>query len=155
MKHGAAELRAEPQPATEAPAVVPPPGLSQPSPVTRKGRHFGPRPVDDPRTAWLSTRCTPTFRAIVVAAAKDAGLSLADHVHTRLGGSPGPRARRNPGPDTVLLAKVLAELGKSGSNLNQIAYQLNLGEDAELPELRETLTEHRAAVAAVMRVLGA
>jgi hypothetical protein len=43
-----------------------------------KGRHFGPRPVADPRTAWLTARCTPAFRAAVLAAADEAGLSVAD-----------------------------------------------------------------------------
>ena len=38
-----------------------------------------------------------------------------------------------------MLAKLLAEMGKSGSNLNQIAYQLNSGETVELPELAEAI----------------
>ena len=43
-------------------------------------------------------------------------------------------ARRRPSVDTILLAKVLAELGKIGSNINQIAYHLNAGRPGEVME---------------------
>jgi hypothetical protein len=113
------------------------------------------RRVADPRCAWLPpTRVSPALRDKVIAEATEEGLSLGAFIRARLDGSPGPRAKRNPGPDTVMLAKVLAELGKSGSNLNQIAHHLNMDEVAELPELREAVREHRIAVAMVVRLLG-
>jgi hypothetical protein len=149
---------AAPEPATEAPDVIHLPDLSEPpaaKPKT-KGRHYGPRPATDPHNAWMPPwRVTTTLRARIRAEMEAAGLSYSAFMRARFGEKPGPRARRNPGPDTVLLAKLLAELGKSGSNLNQIAYQLNTGEEVQLPELRDALTEHREAVAAVMRALGA
>ena len=113
------------------------------------------RRVADPRSAWLpAIRVTPALRDRAIADAEAAGLSLGALVRLRLDGSPGPRSRRNPGPDTVLLARVLAELGKSGSNLNQIARQLNIDETADIPELGDALREHRIAVAMLMRALG-
>jgi hypothetical protein len=146
--------------ADELPAVIYLPDQSQPA-ARKRGRHFGPRPVKDPRSAWLTTRCTPEFRESVVAAAEQAGLSLADYIHSRLGGKPGPRARRNPGADTVLLAKVLAQMGKSGSNLNQIARRMNEYEFEGIPELlamqaehEEVLAEHRAVCEAILKALG-
>ena len=148
-------------PAEEVPAVIHLPDQSQP-PARGRGRHYGPRPVRDPRSAWLTTRCTPEFRESVVAAAERAGLSLADYVHSRLGGKPGPRARRNPAPDMVLLAKVLAQMGKSGSNLNQIAHRLNEYDFDGIPELlamraghEEALAQHRDVCAAILKALGA
>ena len=144
----------------EVPAVIYLPDQSQP-PSRKRGRHFGPRPVTDPRSAWLTTRCTPEFREGVVAAAQQAGLSLADYIHSRLGGKPGPRARRNPGADAVLLAKVLAQMGKAGSNLNQIARQMNDYEFEGIPELQAlqaeheaVLAEHRTVCAAILAALG-
>lgn len=158
----AAPERIAPEARAADPDIIYLPDQSQPTaeqsaaPVRhgRKGQHLGPRRVADPRSAWLTTRCTPAFREAAIAAAREAGLSLADYVHIRLGGKAGPRARRNPGPDVLVLAKLLAELGKSGSNLNQIAYQLNSGETVELPELAEAIAEHRAVAEAIMRALG-
>jgi hypothetical protein len=145
--------------ADELPAVIYLPDQSEP-PARRKGRHFGARPVKDPRSAWLTTRCTPEFRETVVAAAEEAGLSLADYIHKRLGGKPGPRARRNPGADAVLLAKVLAQMGKSGSNLNQIAHRMNEYDFEGIPELmmmkaehEDALTQHREVCEAILLAL--
>jgi hypothetical protein len=62
--------------AVEAPAIIylphlPPPAEPPPAePRTpRRGRHFGPRPVADPRSARLDIRCTPAVRAKAEAAA--------------------------------------------------------------------------------------
>ncbi len=41
--------------------------------------------------------------------------------------TPPPRARRKPSVDTEQVARLLGELGKVGSNLNQIAHHLNAG----------------------------
>jgi hypothetical protein len=146
--------------ADELPAVIYLPDQSQPL-KRKRGRHFGPRPVKDPRSAWLTTRCTPEFRASVIAAAAETGLSLADYLHSRLGGQPGPRARRNPGADVVLLAKVLAQMGKSGSNLNQIAHRLNEYDFEGIPELQamqaeheDVVAQHRAVCEAILTALG-
>ena len=46
---------------------------------------------------------------------------------TLLNVPPGPNVRR-PSIDTKLLAKTLAELGKIGSNINQIAYRYNVSD---------------------------
>ena len=113
------------------------------------------------RSAWLTTRCTPEFRESVVAAAEQAGLSVADYMHSRLGGKPGSLARRNPGADVVLLAKVLAQMGKVGGNLNQIAHRLNEYDFEGIPELlamqaehEEVLAQHREVCEAILKALG-
>jgi len=139
-------------PAADIPAVIHLPDLTRVKPERKPVR----RRVPDPRSAWLPpTRVSPALRDKVIVEAAATGLSLGAFIRARLDGSPGPRAKRNPGPDAVLLAKVLAELGKSGSNLNQIAYHLNMDEEVQLPELREALAEQRAAVATLMRLLEA
>jgi hypothetical protein len=155
------------------PAVIYLPDQSQPEPAPPpprrgprrsgnwKGRHFGPRPVDDPRTAWLTTRCTPAFRASVLAAAEQAGMSLADYVHSRLGGEPSRRARRQHGPDVVAKAQILAALGRSGNNLNQLLRHVNSYDFRGNPELLEMCkamtaahAAHHALVAAIKADLG-
>jgi hypothetical protein len=112
--------------ASQAPAIIhlphlPPPAKPIPAePRTpRRGRHFGPRPVADPRSARLDIRCTPVVRAKAEAAAAAAGISVAGYVAMLIGGQPGPRVHRNPNEATKLLAQLRGEMGKRGSNLNQ------------------------------------
>lgn len=147
------------------PDVIYLPDQSQPEPPTeqgRKGRHFGRRRVPDPRSARLDVRCTPGFRAKVLAEAEAAGLKLSPFVCARLGEGPSPRSHRKPpGPDMILLARIKAGQGHIGGNLHQLVKQLNSYDFRGHPELlalRElaetTLTEHRKASAAVMRALG-
>jgi hypothetical protein len=156
-----AEPHTEPAPAAQAAPDIhlPPPAEPARAKARRRrgggaGRHFGPRPVENPRSAHIDVRCTPAFRAKATADAKAAGLSLADYVHIRLGGSPGPRARRNPGPEMKLLTQILAQMGWRGSNLNQIARRFNMDDMPEPEELADAIAEHRATCAAIMRALG-
>jgi hypothetical protein len=148
------------------PDVIYLPDQSQPKPEPQrpkpgrhtgkmKGRHFGPRPVEDPLTARFNVRCRPEFLAKLSTAAEAAGLSLSAYVCKRLGGDPGPRSlRAKPGPDMVLLSRLLGQHGKAGSNLNQIARQLNSGGDVEPSELAEAIAEHRAACQVIISALG-
>jgi hypothetical protein len=139
-------------------------------PRARRGRHFGPRPVDDPRSARLDIRCTPAVRAKAEAAAQAAGISVAGYMAVLINGQPGPRTHRNPSEATKLLAQLRGEMGKRGSNLNQGARALNeiaiaagegegrdrLAERIEdMVELyRQAIAEHRECTAAIMRALG-
>lgn len=151
--------RDEPAPAREAPDVIPLPDLSQfpPSPPPAagrhtgrmKGRHFGPRPVADPRSARLDFRCRPATRTKAEAGAQAAGLSVAGYVEALIDGAPGPRAHRSkPGPDAASEARIVAALGRSGSNLNQLLRQVNAYDFRGHPELLEMCAELKAAAAA-------
>ena len=66
------------------------------------------------------------------------GLSAGTLIRRALLNTPPPPATRRPGPEREALARLLAEcarikgeLGKHGSNLNQIAYYLNSGRPLE------------------------
>jgi hypothetical protein len=143
------------------PDVIYLPDQSQPPARSRRrGRHFGPRPVDDPRSAWLTSRCTPSFLAKVRADAEAAGQSLSDYLHVELGGKRSGR-KQKPGPDMILLAQIKAGQGRIGGNLQQLVKRLNSYDFRGQPELlalqelaETTLTEHREASAALMRALG-
>ena len=61
----------------------------------------------------------------------------------------------------ALLAKVLAQMGKAGSNLNQIAHRLNEYDFEGIPELlamradhQATVEQHRAVCDAILAALG-
>jgi len=83
-------------------------------------------------TARIAVNCTPKQKAGIVAKCA-AGYSPSAFVLNILLGLPLPE-RRHPDVDTQLLAKVLAELGKIGSNINQIAHHLNAGRPGDVME---------------------
>jgi uncharacterized protein (DUF1778 family) len=153
------ENGAQPQPdETGAAPIIHLPDLSQPDPEPpsprqgprrsgkMKGRHFGPRPVSDPRTERIDLRVTPAQRAAFKAAAEEAGLSVAAFICLRTLGEAGPRAHpAKPDRDRVLLARMMAALGRSGNNLNQLLKQVNRYDFRGQPELIEM---HRAMKAA-------
>jgi hypothetical protein len=165
-------LPAEVSPASSTPAIIEMPGapLSEPPKAQRRGRHFGPRPVADPRSARLDMRCTRAVRAKAETAAKAQGISVAGYVASLIDDRPAPRVHRNPSETMKLLAQILGQMGKRGSNLNQAARALNeisrasgdgerrdrladrIEETAQLH--RQAVAEHRACVAAIMRALG-
>lgn len=134
---------------------------SPPPPVRKRGRHFGSRPVREARTERIDLRVTVAQREAMKAAAQHAGLSVAALICARTLGSAGPRAQRKPGPDLVMLAQVLAQMGKAGANLNQIAHRLNEYDFEGIPELIDmkadhaaVLAEHRAVCQAILTALG-
>lgn len=136
--------------------------VSETGAIGRKGRHFGGRRVEHLRSAWLTTRCTPSFHDAVKAAAATAGMELADYMHMRLSDERYEPRRRSGGADIDVLRKILAQMGKQGSNLNQLAHHLNSCEGRELEdEVRAmradheaALAEHHAVCAAIMTALG-
>ena len=143
--------------------MVPVPPTADPlQPHDKSRRRSGQSPflpsrqrVENPRSAFIPPiRCTPAQRAETIAAAERAGMSLGGFVRWRLFGSAGPRSRRRPSADMALLAQVLAQLGKRGSNLNQIAHRLNSDAAIGPAELVDAIAEHRACVTAIMRALG-
>ena len=75
-------------------------------------------------------------------AASRAGLTRASYQRVQSLAKPKTRSTRRAPIERELLAKVLGQLGKIGSNLNQIAHQAHLGRDvraevfSELPALR-------------------
>ncbi len=64
---------------------------------------------------------------------------------TALLGDAGPRSQRRVPSDAQALRQILGHLGRVGNNINQIAYQLNTGGPADLPELRLALKEYAAS----------
>lgn len=64
------------------------------------------------------------------------------------------RRSRTPSVDMVALARLLGELGKVGSNVNQIARHMNTGEAVEQEELRRALDAVSDIRAAVLEAMG-
>ena len=115
----------------------------------------GRKRVPDPRSAVVHIRCTPAKHASYMAASAQAGLSVGAWFRALADGTPGPRAVRKPPVEKAELARLLGEIGKLGSNVNQMARVLNTtGEPPEGSDLalaRAAIEEMRAAV---MKALG-
>jgi hypothetical protein len=127
-------------------------------PVARAKRRApwrGRRRVADPKNKPISVRCTAKDHALIDKAATDAELSIGAYLRSLALGSAGRRAVRRPPADAAELARILAELGKIGSNVNQLAHAYNqLGAVPGYPEIfviRRDLAEMRAAL---MKALG-
>lgn len=79
------------------------------------------------RGRLVQFRVDETEFAALQAAAQAARLPLGSYSRKILLDAPPARVRRRPSPEMSALAKLLGELGKIGSNLNQIAYWHNAG----------------------------
>lgn len=106
------------------------------------------------RTKLAMIRLTPEEHEQAESAASDAGLTLSSYARAQLLNGAPPRSVRRPPVEKQLLARVLGQLGKAGSNVNQIARFLNFGDEVLNEDVRATILEIREAVAAVMHALG-
>jgi hypothetical protein len=114
-------------------------------------------------TARIAVNCTPAQKALIVKKAESVGLSPSAICLTMMLDAPLPRSRRQPTlKDSALTAYLgstakikdalkesLAELNKSGSNLNQIAYMLNANTAPSriMNIVESAINEHNALVA--------
>ena len=87
------------------------------------------------QTVIIQCRVSPAEKATIEARAKAAGMSVSQLVRSALLGYRPPRSKADREAIVGLrgdLAKHRAELGKIGSNVNQIAYHLNAGRPGDV-----------------------
>ena len=115
----------------------------------------GRRKVADPKSKLVPIRFTPGQFEQLTDTASEAGMSVGAFARAVLLGSPGPRAVRKPPVQKAELARLLGELGKIGSNVNQLARAYNqyrgLPEEQDLAAIKADLMAMRAAI---MQALG-
>jgi hypothetical protein len=105
----------------------------------------------------VTVRFTPEAFDQVTAAAKRAGFeSVGEFLRVRaIGPGKGKPSVRLPQIDRLALVQALAEMGRVGSNVNQIARAVNSGGD--LPQaapLRDIQADLAETLAAVRKALG-
>lgn len=105
------------------------------------------------RTKMTMVRLTPAELAQVEEAASRAGLTVSSYARAQMLGAPPPRSVRRPPVEKELLARILGQLGKAGSNLNQVARAANLGKE-DFDENRLANAEIMLAAQAVIQALG-
>jgi len=105
------------------------------------------------KTTTTTLRLTPAERAVVVAAAEASGLgpsSFARLATLQAAGGPAPNIRRKPDALRQDLARILGELGRIGSNVNQVARVANSTGDiasmVAVDSLRSQLNELTQAI---------
>ncbi len=99
-------------------------------------------------------RVTPEEYRQIESHAEREGLTFGSYLRTRALATPTTRAMRRPMMEKVILGKLTAELGRSGSNLNQIARAMNSGETVVIDDIQAALKEQRQILAAIIDVLG-
>ena len=104
----------------------------------------------------ISFRVEPAEHERIKAEADRAGVTVGTFARDVLIGAQAPRRVRRPPAEKAELVRILAELGKIGSNVNQLAAKANSGtlrvlDPLVLPELQDELEELRDAL---MRALG-
>jgi hypothetical protein len=95
------------------------------------------------RTDRLFVRLTPEEKAAFQGRADAAGMASAAFARAVLTGKAGPRAQKRIPVHAQTLRQVLGHLGKTGSNLNQIARYLHTGGSADvvMPDVRAALSD--------------
>lgn len=77
------------------------------------------------------------------ALAERAGLTIGSYVRSRSLEKPTTRAVRRPVPEVQKLSKLLADLSRIGSNINQLAKRANSGDTPLAGDIRDTLAACR------------
>lgn len=106
------------------------------------------------RNRRIDFRLTEAEYAEVRRKADRAGYTVGAYVRATVLGSPGPRAQRLPPTNKHLLVKLLGQLGKIGSNINQIARAINSGKIPPIPKIEEAIQALLDMDKLVMRALG-
>src|SRR5712692_1972230 len=101
----------------------------------------------------IGFRATDEERAKLEAAAAGEGLTLSSYIRDSLLKAPQTRTRRRPLADVAALAKLLGEMNKVGSNIEQLVKRVNFGETPLGNEIREAFTGYQETVAAIVNAL--
>ncbi len=118
-------------------------------------RRYGKRKLADARGKFVAVRCSATEHATITAAAAQAGLTVGPYLRALALGSPGLRAVRRPPVEKEGLARVLGEIGKLGSNVNQLARVANTNGDTPATDRLDVIAAELATIrAALMQSLG-
>ena len=103
--------------------------------------------------SFVGLRMAKEDRDRAEAGAREPGLSLSAYIASCMLESPITKRRRKPSLDTKLLAQLLAELNKTGSNIAQILRHLNFGDLVLRHEVEEALEGYRDMRRAVIAAI--
>ena len=92
----------------------------------------------------------------LVTAADNAGMALAAYLRACAFGDAGPRATRKPPVNKRELLRLLGQIAKTGTNINQIARAINSGNDPNglADDIKAAVVDYADMREAVRKVLG-
>lgn len=102
----------------------------------------------------LTFRIDALERAEIDAAARASGLTRGSYIRTALLKTMHTRTRRKPSIEVELLASLLGQVRKAGSNIYQILRQVHFGETLLGEELREAARRTDEAATAILEAMG-
>jgi Bacterial mobilisation protein (MobC) len=115
----------------------------------------GRKRVKDPRGRFIAVRCSEEEYAAISKAAEQAGLAVSAFLRAQALGEPGPRSVRRPPLERRELARLHGQLGKVGSNINQLAHAYNRTKLMPgFPEILAVRKDIAEMSAALMKALG-
>lgn len=107
--------------------------------------------VGERRTSHFGLQLTPSERAELERRAETRGLLLADFVRACCFVTEGPGGQGQATPRDRVAPAVVAELGRVGNNLNQLARHANqTGEFAAGEALRDAIADLKAALGRIV-----
>ena len=106
------------------------------------------------RPTRLPFRVTEVERAKIEDRADRAGLTPGSYIRARALQRPVTLTTRRPPIDKADLARLLGLLGLAGSNINQVARQLNSDGAVPLVDVREAIAQVQTAAVAIIESLG-
>lgn len=105
------------------------------------------------KTGAIAFRVTPEEMAEIQTAAEEAGLTIGSLCRVTLLKKVRTGQRRKPLADVVLLGQLLAQLGKTGNNLNQIAKRMNEQKGVTAGRVFSALDELRILKESIIKAL--
>ncbi len=125
-------------------------GSAASTPIKRRAPWGGRKRAADTKEKFIAERCTLDDHAFIGETAAQAGMSIGAFLRTLALGTAGARAVKRPLIEREQLARLLGEIGKLGSNVNQIARWANTDRAppsfAEIVKMREDIAAMRAEV---------
>jgi len=106
------------------------------------------------RSSVLHVRLTPAEHSHIVGHAERSGLTAASYARQVLLAAPPPRQVRRPPIERQELSRLLGEIGRVGSNLNQLAHAANAGVPSDRSALRRVLESLADVRVAILSALG-
>lgn len=106
------------------------------------------------RQARVTVRLSSDERTALETAANASGLTLGSYIRARLTDGKALRSVRRPPVECDLLARLLGQIGKVGSNLNQIAMVMNAQGIVMHGAISDELSEVKSLREAILKALG-
>ena len=153
---GGGDMQAMRGQTTSLPGSAPPRGLTRGAepPVVSPKKAAPMRGKNGGRAKVFYFRVSESEHTAIAEAASRAGLAPGSYARAKvLGGTP-PRAVRVPPVERQTLALLLAQIGRVGGNLNQLARANNTGLSVFVPDLVEVLADLRSLRDELRALLG-